>query len=71
MYRVYKGVTHRKDISMIIMDKQEQIKNNQDVLVSRVDDLYDKLGALELYIKSLEQTIYELKEKLNESRIPY
>lgn len=56
---------------MIIMDKQEQIKNNQDVLISRVDDLYDKLGALELYIKSLEQTIYELKEKLNESRLPY
>lgn len=47
---------------MIIMDKQEQIKNNLDVLVSRVDDLYDKLYALELYIKSLEETIYELKE---------
>lgn len=53
------------------MDKQEQIKNNIDVLVSRVDDLYDKLGALELYIKSLEQTLYEIKENTYDSRLPY
>ena len=56
---------------MIIMDKQEQIKNNLDVLVSRVDDLYDKLYALELYIKSLEKTIYELKENAYESKFSH
>ena len=49
------------------MDKQEQIKNNMDVLVSRVDDLYDKLYALELYIKSLEETIYERKRNIKEN----
>ena len=58
---------NRKD-NMIIEQQLEQIKNSNEVLVSRVDDLYDKLYALEMVIKSQEETIYELKEEIHDNK---
>ena len=58
---------NRKD-NMIIEQQLEQIKNSNEVLVSRVDDLYDKLYALEMLIKSQEETIYELKEEIHDNK---
>jgi hypothetical protein len=53
---------------MIIKQQLEQIKNSNEVLVSRVDDLYDKLYALEMVIKSQEETIYELKGEIHDNK---
>jgi hypothetical protein len=58
---------NRKD-NMIIKQQLEQIKNSNEVLVSRVDDLYDKLYALEMVIKSQEETIYELKREIHDNK---
>jgi hypothetical protein len=58
---------NRKD-NMIIEQQLEQIKNSNEVLVSRVDDLYDKLYALEMLIKSQEETIYELKGEIHDNK---
>jgi hypothetical protein len=58
---------NRKD-NMIIEQQLEQIKNSNEVLVSRVDDLYDKLYALEMVIKSQEETIYELKGEIHDNK---
>jgi hypothetical protein len=58
---------NRKD-NMIIEQQLEQIKNSNEVLVNRVDDLYDKLYALEMLIKSQEETIYELKGEIHDNK---
>jgi len=48
--------------------KDEYNQDSLNMLCSRVDDLYDKCGALELKISSLEQTILDMKGEMHDDK---
>jgi hypothetical protein len=54
----------------MIMDVDKLVnkidKDFNDVVVARIDDLYDKLYAVECLVKSVEQTMYEIKGEMHD-----
>jgi hypothetical protein len=56
----------------MIMDVDKLVnkidKDFNDVVVARIDDLYDKLYAVECLVKSVEQTVYEIKGEMHDDK---